>query len=214
MFDLLLYDKIRQESNILLLLDTDCVSCRTEPARNGRRILSVLGVRHWTEEQFTIEASYFADCTGDGSLAPKPARTIAWGGRRRANTESRWGPKRLTGAHWAAPSLHGAPTRAPHALSAPSWVRRFSEEDLRLRGHREYEYGYWWVEYGGEWDAIKHADHTRHELLSIALGVWDHVKNHCTRPTMTRPWTTTSGWSGAPHGSPKERRTGLSSGLA
>jgi hypothetical protein len=67
----------------------------------------------------------------------------------------------------------------PMPFVAPPWARKFTAADLHFRSHREYEYGYWWIEWGGELDTIKDNDRIRHELLSITLGVWDHVKNHC-----------------------------------
>jgi hypothetical protein len=66
----------------------------------------------------------------------------------------------------------------------PTWARRFSKEDLRLRlyafpGEEEptHEYGYWWAEWGGTLDTIKDNETIRDELMSVALGIWDHVKN-------------------------------------
>ncbi|NOZ57168.1 MAG: FAD-dependent oxidoreductase, partial [Calditrichaeota bacterium] len=40
-----------------------------------------------------------------------------------------------------------------------------------------WEYGYWWLEWGGELDTIKDNRRIRHELLRIVLGVWDYIKN-------------------------------------
>ncbi|MDP7573408.1 MAG: FAD-dependent oxidoreductase, partial [Myxococcota bacterium] len=66
---------------------------------------------------------------------------------------------------------------------APPWARQFSEEDLRLRPHATggvdlgLEYGYWWVEWGGQLDTIRDDETIRDELLAIMLGVWDHIKN-------------------------------------
>ncbi len=71
----------------------------------------------------------------------------------------------------------------PMPFIAPPWARTFSEDDLRFRPHgqagvdRGLEYGYWWVEWGGELDTIKDNETIRDELLAIILGVWDHIKN-------------------------------------
>ena len=43
----------------------------------------------------------------------------------------------------------------------PNWVRKFTEDELNLRPHggtgvdQGFEYGYWWVEWGGQLDTIK-----------------------------------------------------------
>jgi hypothetical protein len=54
---------------------------------------------------------------------------------------------------------------------------------LRFRSIRSWEYGYWWVEWGGAIDTIRDNERIRFELLSIALGVWDYIKNSGEHPT-------------------------------
>jgi hypothetical protein len=71
----------------------------------------------------------------------------------------------------------------PMPFTPPPWARKFSEHDLRLRPHASaevdlgLEFGYWWVEWGGELDTVRDNETIRDELLAILLGVWDHVKN-------------------------------------
>jgi hypothetical protein len=70
-------------------------------------------------------------------------------------------------------------------FKAPTWARKFTEQDLKLRPHGVtegfgdlgLEYGYWWVEWGGHFDTIKDNETIRDELMAILLGIWDHVKN-------------------------------------
>jgi hypothetical protein len=180
MFDLLLYDKVRQEPNITLLLDTDCTGCRMEESGGRRRILSVDAVRNLTEERFEIAARYFADCTGDGRLGAEAGADFRMGREARAEYGERHAPEVADRKTLGSTILFMARRHArPMPFTAPEWARHFDEGDLRLRSHREFEYGYWWMEWGGELDTIRDNDRIRHELLRIALGVWDHVKNHC-----------------------------------
>ena len=37
---------------------------------------------------------------------------------------------------------------------------------------------FWWLELGGENDSIHDTEELRDELLKVAFGVWDHIKNH------------------------------------
>ena len=37
---------------------------------------------------------------------------------------------------------------------------------------------FWWIEMGGDRDSIHDAEEMRDELLKIAYGIWDHVKNY------------------------------------
>ncbi len=69
----------------------------------------------------------------------------------------------------------------PMPFVAPSWARRFTEDDLRLRPHAtsdgygdlSLEYGYWWVEWGGHLDTV--TDNEKFEtncwLLCLACGI-------------------------------------------
>lgn len=35
----------------------------------------------------------------------------------------------------------------------------------------------WWIELGGDTTAIENTEETRDELLKVAFGIWDHIKN-------------------------------------
>ena len=39
------------------------------------------------------------------------------------------------------------------------------------------ETNFWWLELGGEYDSIHDAEEMRDEILKIAYGIWDHIKN-------------------------------------
>ena len=45
------------------------------------------------------------------------------------------------------------------------------------RSTENWEYGYWWIEWGGDNDIIRDNERIRFELLSIVMGVWDYIKN-------------------------------------
>lgn len=68
----------------------------------------------------------------------------------------------------------------PQRFVPPAWAHRFDACDQLpegARGHGYWEQGYWWIELGGEADAIGDTESIRHELLRITLGAWDHIKN-------------------------------------
>lgn len=179
LFDLMLYDKVIREPNITLLLDTSFTNCEMD----GARIARLRALCPSTEEEFLITAPLYADCSGDSHLG------LAAGADYRQGREARseFGePHALSVADdkvLGSSILFMASRKdRPVPFVAPPWARHFTEEDLKLRSHREWEYGYWWAEWGGELDTVRDNARIRHELLRIALGVWDHVKNHCPRP--------------------------------
>ena len=62
----------------------------------------------------------------------------------------------------------------------PAWAYRYeADQDLPQRDHDMYQCGtnFWWIELGGEDDSIHGTEKVKDELLKIAFGVWDHIKN-------------------------------------
>lgn len=179
MLDLILYEKCRAEPNLTLMLN----AAVSGVSMDGDRIRSVLVVRESTEDEFVIEADLFMDCTGDGRLGYEAGALYTTG----REAESEYGE---SGAHadrdvYRLGSSLLFTTRdmgKPMPFKAPPWAKHFEEEDLKYRKHDAWEYGYWWVEFGGTKDTIKDNEMIRDELLSIMLGVWDHIKNSGNHP--------------------------------
>jgi len=180
MFDLILYDKCRSESNLDLMLNT-AVTC---VKRKKGLITHVVADRYSTEEQFTIAARIFVDCTGDGRLGAEAGASFRIGreGQQEYN-ESLAQPLPDSRTLGSTLLFQSRRHNNPMPYIAPSWIRKFEESDLLLRPHaiskadNGLEYGYWWVEWGGCLDTISDNELIRDELLAIMLGVWDHIKN-------------------------------------
>lgn len=179
-FDLILYEKCRAEKNLRLLLNTTVTKARSEEGI----IREVLAERPSTEDEFVIQAQIFIDCTGDGSLGAAAGAAFmmgredheAFGESLAVDVADR---KTLGSTLLFMAREHDRPM----PFIAPSWARPFSEADLRLRRHAVsgvdtgLEYGFWWIEWGGELNSIKDNEDIRDGLLAIVMGIWDHVKN-------------------------------------
>ncbi len=70
----------------------------------------------------------------------------------------------------------------PMPFRPPRWARKITKEHLRLRRIGSWEYGYWWIEWGGNKDTIRGNELIRFELLSIVMDVWDYIKNSGEHP--------------------------------
>lgn len=181
MFDLILYDFCRSESNLTLMLNTSVVGAETDSGR----IIAALADRPSTEDRFRISAETFIDCTGDGRLGFEAGAPFMEGRESREQfgeslAQEEPDTKRLGSTILLTAKKHDRPM----PFQAPAWARKFSREELKLRlyaspGEEEptHEYGYWWAEWGGTLDTIGDNESIRDELLAIALGIWDHVKN-------------------------------------
>ncbi len=180
-WDLLLYAKVNAEPNITLLLDTTCLSC--EQDAETKAITAVYALRNSTDDLFRIEAPFFADCSGDSKLGFEAGADYHVGREGQADFGESLAQLRPD-SHTLGSSIliTGKRHESPQPFLAPSWIRKFTKQDLKHRPVYSYEYGYWWFEWGGQHDTIKDNEMIRHELLRIALGIWDYVKNSGDHP--------------------------------
>lgn len=180
MWDLLLYDKIKSEPNITLMLDTAC--CGAE-VRNGV-IETALARSDKQELLHRIQARYYADCTGDCRLAAEAGAELRTGREsKEAFGETLALDKPDSNTLGSSILFTSRDFGRPMPFAPPAWARRIKKEMLRLRRISSWEYGYWWVEWGGMRDVIRDEEQIRFELLSIALGVWDYIKNSGEHPS-------------------------------
>jgi hypothetical protein len=201
-WDLLLYEKVKTDPNITLLLDTTCLGCATDEAT--KEIHSVTALRNSTEDCFEITAKYFADCSGDSLLAVSAGADYHVGRESRDEYgESLAQPVADTHTLGSSILLTSREYPTPQPFRAPHWIRKFTKNDLEHRPIYSYEYGYWWFEWGGQLDTLKDNETIRHELLRIALGIWDYVKNSGNHPDSAN-WALD--WVGAIPGKRESRR--------
>ena len=177
MWDAVLYEKVRFEQNITLLLNSTVNSL----AMDGSRIRSVKGWQLTTETWHTVEASLFADCSGDSILAPLSGAEFRIG--REARTEFNediepiYADQKTMGLSCL---IQARQTDQPQAFIPPPWANKYlNDKDLPHREHDPFvDTNFWWIELGGELDSIHDTEEIRDELLKVAFGVWDHIKNH------------------------------------
>jgi len=180
MLDLIFYDFCTKEPNLTLMLNTSV----TEVDIIDSSINFVTAYRHSTEDKFEIKAKIFCDCTGDGRIGFEANAKFVQGRESKLDfDESLAQDKRDNKSLGSTILLQARKYNIPMPFTAPKWARKFTEDELSLRPHgglgvdQGFEYGYWWVEWGGQLDTIKDNEIIRDELLSILLGVWDHIKN-------------------------------------
>ncbi len=180
-WDLLLYDKIRAQPNIRLLLNTSCVGVKTG---RDNTIRAVIADRPATHDRFEIAGRLFVDASGDGRLGFEAGADFRVGRESRREFGESMAPEQADGKVLGSSILFTTRRQArPAPFRKPAWAKTYAGcEDLPYRGHSSWEYGYWWVELGGDRDTIRDDDEIREELLAAALGVWDHIKNSGRHP--------------------------------
>ena len=174
-WDSILYEKVYFEKNITLFLNTTCVEAKMEQD-------TIQSIRAWqmtSETWHTIEASFFADCSGDSILAPLTGAKYRVGREAREefneNIEPLVADKKTMGMSLL---IQPRETNKKQTYIPPAWAYKFqSDDDIPFREHDK-NTNFWWMELGGEADSIHDTDAIRDELLKTAFGVWDHMKNY------------------------------------
>lgn len=175
-WDGLLYEKAIQEPNLTLLLNSSCL----DATMDGQTIKSVKAWQSNAETFHEVEATYFADCSGDSILAPLSGAEFRYGRESKSEFNESIPPdvadKKTMGMSCL---LQIRETDHPVEFIKPSWAYTFkTDDDLPYKDHdTDPTSNWWWLEVGGEWDCLHDTDKCREELLKIAYGAWDHMKN-------------------------------------
>lgn len=179
MWDLMLYDKVVSEKNITLLLDTAVISSTA----TDNQITKAEAISPLLEARYEIEAKFFIDCTGDGLLAAAAGAEYMRGREGQNIFKESLAPAKSDLKTMGNSILFFASKHLqPMPFTAPSWARKFTTADFKHRRIHSWEYGYWWIEWGGELDTIADNRRIRHELLRVVMGVWDFIKNSRQHP--------------------------------
>ena len=177
-WDSILYEKIKAEENITLMLNCACCSAECESGK----IKSVTGFQLTTYTWQTVEADIFIDCSGDSILAELVDAEYMTGREAKDEFNEDFGldkaDKKTMGM-----SLMIQAHETDHYCEfiPPEWAYKFNnDEEMKFKPHDcldKINTNFYWIELGGEADSIHDTEEVRDELLKIAFGVWDHLKN-------------------------------------
>src|SRR3984957_941755 len=179
MWDLLLYDKVMSEPNITLLLETAIYAAEMKDDSVQR----VMARCDKSEHLYRIRAKMFCDCTGDSRLGIETGALYRVGRETQMEFNEPLAPEKADTETLGSSVLFTSRLyHRPMPFTRPKWARKVTKEQLVHRKIDSWEYGYWWIEWGGDLDIIGDNEKIRFELLSIVLGVWDFIKNSGEHP--------------------------------
>ena len=174
-WDTVVYETAMQEPNIKMFLNCTCIDAQME----GDTIKSVKGWQMTTETYHTINAKYFADCSGDSILAPLTGAKFMLGREAKSDFNERIPPdvadKKTMGMSCL---IQFRETPSKVEFIPPEWAYKYPTNDDLPEADHTLTTNFWWIEVGGTQDSIHDTEELRDELLKIAYGVADHVKNH------------------------------------
>lgn len=183
-WDTILYDFVKREKNITLLLNCTCMDADTKKGKfkHGRtaRISSVTGYQMTTQTFYEISAKFFCDSSGDSILAPLCGANFKIG--RESAHEFNEDTDRTNSDDMTMGMsclIQGRETTKDIDFIPPSFSKTLTEKDFENRNPDIYDEteNFWYLELGGNRNTIDDTEEIRDELLSLATGTWDYIKN-------------------------------------
>lgn len=175
-WDSVIYEKVRFEPNITVML----LNCTCQQAEmQGSRIVSVTGYQTTTQLYHRIHARYFADCSGDSVLAPLTGALYRHGREAESEFGESIAPDTADRKTMGMSCLMQIrETDSPKPFIPPAWAYKYETDEMLKDRPHDCNTNFWWIELGGDRDSIEDTEQMRDELLKIAFGVWDHMKNY------------------------------------
>jgi hypothetical protein len=173
-WDAVLHGKMNFQENLTVLMNASVNSAECE----NNLVKSVTAWQLTTEHWITVEAKLFADCSGDGILAPLTGADFRMGREARHEFNESIAPLEADTKTMGLSCLFQAREYAtPQPFTPMPWAYKYTKDNMFPRYCDVRRTNMWWMEVGGMGDSIGDTEKCRHELLRIAFGVWDFIKN-------------------------------------
>lgn len=189
LWDSVLYGALEYAPGVKTLFNC---ACQSAEVRSDGSIAFVSGYQTTTQTFFDVEADYFADCSGDSVLAPLVKAEYRHG-REAAGEYGESIEPEISDTYTMGSSclFQARQTRKKSSFTAPSWAKKFRSKE-ELPGYRGLLLAglenFWWMETGGIGDTIKDTEENRRDLVELALGIWDYLKNYAPEKEQNAYW--------------------------
>ena len=193
--DTILLEKVREEPNIHLLLNTSVYELKK---KTDTEIEAVIGFCSQNSTRYVLQAPLFCDASGDGIVAFLAGASFRMGAEKAEEFGELFAPDVEDYGELLGHSIYFYAKDVGHPVSfvAPSYALKDAGKLPRMKNYRLQEHGpwLWWVEYGGRLDTIHQSEEIKWELWKVIYGIWHHVKNSGAFPeaeNMTLEWVGT-----------------------
>ena len=175
--DTILLEKVVEESNITLLLNTAVYGVEKADADT---ISSVRAFCSQNSTLYHLQAPLFCDASGDGVVGFQAGAAFRMGAESADEFGEGFAPNEDFG-HMLGHSIYfyTRDTQRPVKFIAPSYANKDISQVFRYRSYNLSDNlcHLWWIEYGGRLDTIHETETIKWELWKVIYGIWDHVKN-------------------------------------
>lgn len=189
--DMILIDKVNQEKNIQLFLNTAVYSVEKSSADLIERIHAFCSQN---STLYTFQAPFFCDASGDGIVGFLAGAAFRMGAESKEEFGEGMAPSKEYG-ELLGHSLYFYTKDAgmPISFTPPAFALKDISQIPRFKQFKANEHGckLWWVEYGGRLDTVHDTETIKWELWKIIYGVWNYIKNSGSFPeaeTLTLEW--------------------------
>jgi hypothetical protein len=176
-FDTIMLEKVVDEKNISLLLNTSVFATHKNADNN---ISSVEGFCSQNGKFYDLHGTYFCDVSGDGIVAFQAGAEFRMGAEAASEFSEKMAPE-LPGKELLGHSIYFYSKDAgkPVKYVAPSFASIDGMTEDRMKRIRSQDVGprLWWLEYGGNSDTIGESEDIKWQLWKVVYGVWDYIKN-------------------------------------
>ncbi len=193
-FDTVILEKVKQEANITLLLNTAVHDLEKSDADT---ISKVFAFCSQNSTSYELSAPLFCDASGDGIVGFLSGAAFRMGAEATEEFGEKFAPTREYGELLGhSMYFYSKDTGKPVRFVPPSYAIDVTKEVPRFRRFTAKEQGcqLWWLEYGGRLDTVHDTEQIKWELWKVVYGVWDYIKNSGQFPeaeTMTLEWVGT-----------------------
>lgn len=192
--DMLLLDKVSQEPNITLLLNTavyDVVK------KDEQTIQSIKAFCSQNQTEYKMSAPLFCDASGDGVVGFLSGAAFRMGAESMQEFGEKFAPTEEYGellGHTL--YFYSKDTGRPVNFTPPAFALEDITKIPRFKSFNAQEFGckLWWIEYGGRLDTVHDTEQIKWELWKVVYGVWNYIKNSGNFPeaaNLTLEWVGT-----------------------
>lgn len=175
-WDSIMLELAQNEKKLLLYLNCSCMDGEME----NSHLKSITCWQLTTQTYHIFEADIFIDCSGDSILAPIAGADYRMGREGREEYGEDIAPETADN-HTMGMScmIQVREYNEERIFIPPSWARKFTKADLPYRNPdlTQDSENFWYMELGGMLNTIDDTEQIRDELLRVAYGIWDYLKN-------------------------------------
>ncbi len=193
-FDTVLLDKVVNEPNISLLLNTSVYHVEK---KDEITIQSVKAFCSQNQTEYELTAPLFCDASGDGVVGFLSGAAFRMGAESKEEFGEKFAPSKEYGELLGhSIYFYSKDTGKPVKFVPPSFALDDITKIPRFRSFNTKEYGcrLWWIEYGGRLHTVHQTEEIKWELWKVVYGVWNYIKNSGVFPdseTLTLEWVGT-----------------------